>query len=162
MAEASVFASVGVAAQDGEGENMMYRHDFRTYIRACMAEAPAVYLAAWALSILAAAAVFTMSSFHIASLRRMPISARQQIYVTMGWMPVVFAGSALLSILAPRTHLLWWLLQQQYEVRWRVPCGARAQPSRPQRRLATRCSPPAPAQRSRCTLPPLHPYRTRV
>ena len=51
----------------------------------------------------------------LSSLRRMPISARQQLYLTIAWMPIVFGVSACVSLFGPRSSVMWWLLRSQYE-----------------------------------------------
>jgi len=93
----------------------MYEHDFRSYMHACYRESPRLYAPVWAASIAAVVAVCILSHNHLKSLRRQPISARQQLYLSIAWMPIVFSLSSALSIFAPRSALLWWLLQQQYE-----------------------------------------------
>ena len=85
------------------------------YVRECLRESPFAYEVVCAAATLVAVVVVAISWRHLRSLRRAPISPRQQLYISIGWMPIVFALSALLTILTPRAFLLWQLLQKQYE-----------------------------------------------
>jgi hypothetical protein len=92
-----------------------YPHGFRSYVQACWAESPNTYGPVWFVSVAGLAAVLALSHHHLSALRRQPISARRQLYLTITWLPVVLALTSAAAILAPRSALLWWLLQQQYE-----------------------------------------------
>lgn len=71
--------------------------------------------AAASVAVVAAVITVALSSAHLSSLRRMPISARQQLYLTIAWMPIVFGVSACVSLFGPRSSVMWWLLRSQYE-----------------------------------------------
>ena len=93
----------------------LYIYSMGRYFHDCYHEAPFEFIPIWTVSAICGVIVLFNSIRHVVSLRRMPISPRQQHYIGIAHMPLVFGCTTLLSILAPRTMTLLHLLQAQYE-----------------------------------------------
>jgi len=93
----------------------LYIYSMGRYFHDCYHEAPFEFIPIWTISAICGVIVLFNSIRHVVSLRRMPISPRQQHYIGIAHMPLVFGCTTLLSILAPRTMTLLHLLQAQYE-----------------------------------------------